>query len=112
MAEEGRLQKKILKDLRSMKGYGECFKIMKASDDGVPDLFFTTALTGGIFIEAKALTGVASPMQKHKIKQFNLCGSRTFLCNSWEQWMEIKRELNMLDKDFIKRHHNRLLSDD
>ena len=53
MQEEKKLQTKILNDLRSLGKYCVAIKIIKTSDNGVPDIFFSTALTGGIYIETK-----------------------------------------------------------
>ncbi len=90
MPEEGKLQSLILKDLRSLGKYCECFKIMKTSDAGEPDIFFTTAETGAILIEAKSRKGKAAEIQKNKIDKLNRCGTRTFLCNSWSRWKLLK----------------------
>jgi len=102
MAEESRLQSKILKDLRSDKlaPYVECFKVMKVSENGIPDVFFTTALTGAVFIEVKGPQGVPSPAQKYKIKRLNECGCKAFLVYNWEEWWKIKTDLGMMDYNF------------
>ena len=96
MPEESKLQTKILKDLESRGKHCVCFKIMKANVDGVPDVFFSTVETGGVFIEAKRRKGgVVSPSQKLMIEKLNRCGSITFLCKSWVMWMEIKKEVGL-----------------
>ncbi len=95
MAEEKRLQTKILNDLRSLGKYCEAFKLMRASENGEPDIFFTMALTGGVLIEAKGGRGSPRPNQKAKIKKLNDCGTPTFVCRTWDEWMDVKRRLNM-----------------
>ena len=93
MAEESNLQRKILRDLESINGC-ECFKIMKANKNAIPDIFFTTLITKGVFIEAKKSKGIARANQLKKIDKLNKCGTLTFVCDSWDRWMEIKRELD------------------
>ena len=89
------LQGKILKDLRSLYPRCSCFKIMKSSDYGVPDVFFTTQLTGAIFIECKREGEVPSPNQKKMIADLNRNGTKAFVCDSWGRWMEIKNILKL-----------------
>lgn len=105
MAEESKLQTKILKDLRSMRRYCECFKIMKCSDDGVPDIFFTTVASGGVYIECKATNGVKGPMQIIKVKKLNKCGSLAYFCFSWEDWIEIKKAVGIYDMNNVVSRH-------
>ena len=107
MPEEGNHQYKILTDLRSFGKYCEAFKIIKASDNGEPDIFFTFALTGAVLIEAKRRDGSARKLQKNKIKKLNLCGTQTFLCHCWEEWFDIKKTLGLLDMDAIKEAHEK-----
>lgn len=95
MAEEKRLQTKILNDLWSFGKYCEAFKIMRTSVNGEPDIFFTTALTGGVLIEAKAKGESPRKNQKAKIKKLNDCGTPTFVCNTWGDWIDVKCRLNM-----------------
>jgi len=85
----------MLKDLRSYGKNCECFKIIKTSDNGEPDIFFTMAITGAVLIEVKRKHGKAAKLQENKIEKLNRCGTRTFLCNTWERWMEIKKELGI-----------------
>lgn len=96
MAQESTLQTKILNDLRSMGKDCVAFKIMKASEDGVPDIFFTTFKTGAVFIECKAPNGVISPKQKAMIQWLNGCGVKAYECWGINDWINIKRELGML----------------
>ncbi len=95
MAEEEKLQSKILKDLRSWGKKCVCFKIMKTSDNGIPDIYFTTATTGGVFIEAKKYKGAARKLQDLKIKRIIECGTKAFVCDSWECWVNIKSKLGL-----------------
>ena len=102
---EKNIQTKILTDLRYLGRYCECFKIIKASDSGEPDIFFTTALTGAILIEAKRLTGNPRRLQIVKIEKLNKCGTRTFVCRSWEEWVEIKKQLDFTKENVIRAHN-------
>jgi len=92
---EKKIQTKILKDLESFGKYCECFKIEKANKNGEPDIFFTTLLTGAVFIECKRLTGYAKRLQLFKIEKLKNCGCKAFVCHSWEEWCEIKNELGL-----------------
>jgi len=104
MERETKIQTKILNDLRSFGKYCVCTKIMRASDNGIPDIYFTLKLTGSIYIETKTLIGVASKVQKNKIKKLNACGTKTFVCHSWEEWMAIKKELGITMENIRNSH--------
>ena len=104
MERESKLQTDVLNDLRSFGKYCVCTKIMKASDNGIPDIYLTLALTGSIFIETKRLIGKAAKIQKNKIKKMNECGTRAFICHSWEEWMDIKSKLHITFKNIKKAH--------
>jgi len=110
MAKEKLVQTKILHDLRSLGKYCEAFKIEKASDNGIPDIFFSTALTGGIFIETKDKTGEARKLQIFKISKLTSCGSRSFVCHSWDEWFNVKTVLGLHVKENIVKAHKELLS--
>jgi len=105
MEKESDLQTKILNDLRSLGKYCTCTKIMRASDNGFPDIFFSTALTGGVFIETKRFNGKASRLQILRIKKLNSCGTKAMVCFSWAEWIAIKQKLNM-EKETIKSAHH------
>jgi len=90
---EGQLQDKILKDLRSYGKYMVCTKVIKNSDNGFPDIYFTCCITGSVWIETKRLEGEAAELQLFRIDKLNKCGSKAFLCNSWVRWQEIKKKL-------------------
>lgn len=94
MAEEKILQTKILNDLRSRPGY-VAFKIMKCSDDGCPDLFFTSTKTGAFFIEVKAPGMKPRANQLVFISKLNACGAKAFHIDSWEAWVSLKQCYNM-----------------
>jgi len=102
---EKKVQNSIINDLESLGRYCECFKIIKANKNGEPDVFFTTRLTGAVFIECKKLDGAARRLQMVKIIKLNSCGVKAFLCHSWEEWLKIKNELN-LTRDSVIRSHN------
>ena len=97
MAQESKLQSKILKDLRNIDN---CFvfKIQKASDNGVPDIFFSHINTGGIFIEVKAPNKTPSKLQRKKISDINQSGCKAFYCDSWELWLAIRQSINIPKK--------------
>jgi len=109
---EKKVQTRILNDLRSFGKYCEVFKIMKTSDAGEPDIFFTTRLTGAVFIETKRHKGKLQKIQKEKIAKLNSCGVKAFVCRSisgteWpltEQWLEIKKALNLTKDNVIRAH--------
>ena len=107
MAEESKLQTKILNDLRSLGKYCEVFKIIKTSDNGIPDIYFTTALTEGFFIEVKEPGGKPRKLQEVKIRRLKACGSNVIVCDTWEGWYDIKRHIGLLDMDAIKREHEK-----
>jgi len=88
---ESILQGKILKDLRFLGNKCLCFKIEKASEDGIMDIFFTTIASGPVFVETKRITGSVSNIQEFQINKMNRCGSRAFKCYTWDEWIIIKR---------------------
>jgi len=103
---ESDLQTKILNDLRSFGKYCECFKIKSASDNGEPDIFFTTKLTNAVLVEVKRLNGKARDLQLVKINKLNTCGTKTFLCHSWSEWVLIKKHLR-INMENLSEYHNR-----
>ena len=109
---EKKVQDVVLGDLRSFGKYCEVFKIIKASDSGEPDIFFTTCLTGAIFIETKRLKGVVRKLQEVKISKLNRCGGRAFVCRSIEQWLEIKQELGLTITNVVRAHYTVIPSRD
>ena len=107
MAEESKLQSKILKDLRSLGKYCVTFDIMKTSDNSVPDVFFTTALTGGIFIETKRPKGPIKKGQTLMISKLSLCGCQSFSCYTWDEWWDVKKTIGLLNREDIEDAHER-----
>lgn len=95
MAGEGRLQAKIMQDLRSYGKYITAFKVMKTSDNGVPDVFFTTSTTGPIFLELKDVGKKPAPHQILMMKKLNLTGVKAVWCDCWEEWVEIKKSIGL-----------------
>lgn len=96
MARESILQTKILNDLRSRGKFCVAFKVMKCSEDGVPDVFFSMEACGPVFIETKdEFDGVLSKKQEDMIKDLNDCGCKAFVCWSWTQWVQIKKGLGI-----------------
>jgi hypothetical protein len=94
MAEEQKLQTKILKDLRSYK-HMICFKIMKCSDNGIPDIFFTSKITGPCFLEVKKFGEIPDPIQFLILGKLNFFGVHAYWCYCWEDWVKIKRVINL-----------------
>ena len=93
--EESKLQNIILSDIRSMPST-VCFKVESSSDNGVPDIFFTTKCTGGVFIEVKKpRDSVTSSVQNIMNTNLNKNGCRSFFCKSWREWVDIKIKLNL-----------------
>lgn len=102
------LQGKILKDLRSLGKYCLAFKIIRTSDNGVPDIFFTTAITGGILIEVKKIRGEKRTNQIHVVNKLNSCGTKSYFCETWKEWWELKSSLGLLNKEGIIYAHKKL----
>ncbi len=91
---EKNLQVKILNDLRSRSDC-TCFKIIKASDYGVPDIFFTTLISGAVLIECKRSGEIPDPRQRKMKENLIRNGTKAFTCDSWEYWMKIKKILGI-----------------
>ncbi len=106
MQEEKKFQTKILNDLRSLGKYCAVFKLMKASDNAYPDIYFSTALTGSVWIETKKPKGIEAKLQTIIIAKLNKCGTKAYACYDWEQWYSIKRELGLSNRDAIIKAHN------
>lgn len=102
---ESALQAKILRDLNSYGKYCEAFKVESPSCNGEPDIFFTTTLTNGVLIETKRLGEELRALQASKAKKLNMCGSKTFKCDSWEGWVAVKNALGLTKENVIK-HYN------
>lgn len=92
---ESEIQSKILSDLESYKPYIECFKIEKANKDGVPDVFFTSVLTGGVFLEVKKPGEKPSETQTHQMRRLDMCGCRCFVVDCVKDWISVKRSLKI-----------------
>jgi hypothetical protein len=103
---ESTYQAKVLRDLDSYQKYMESFKVESSSDNGFPDLFFTTTLTGAVFVEKKKKGEKARKLQKHKIDRLNKCGVKAFVSDSWEEWVVIKKSLGMT-KEAVREHYNK-----
>ena len=99
MAGEKRLQNKILDDLRSFGKYIVVTKIVKTSDNGVPDVFFTTLFTGAIFIEVKNNGKQPNALQRKMIKKLNRSGVKALACSTVNQWKKIKCDLGLTEEN-------------
>jgi len=95
MAGEAKLQDLILKDLRYLGKNVECFKIKSASDNGVPDIFFTTIKTGPVFVEVKDKEKKPRKIQQSIINSINDNGCKAYSCDSWESWVALKRVVGL-----------------
>lgn len=95
MAGEKILQTKILKDLRSLGKYCICFKIEKSSDNGIPDIFFSTVISGPILLEIKDNNEKPNKLQLYQINKSNLCGCKTYWVDSWQKWIELKKNIGI-----------------
>lgn len=111
MAEEKKLQNSILADLRSFGKYCDCFKIIRTSDNGVMDIFFTTALTGGVLVELKKEKGKARALQKSKIESFTNNGTPSYLCHTWDEWIGIKSKLDLTFENVSNFYHKFVIVD-
>lgn len=96
MAQESTLQTKILNDLRSLGKNCVAFKVEKASENGVPDVFFTTKKTGAVFVECKSQDKDPSKKQTAMIQWLNECGVKAFKCWDIGDWNGIKRQIGLL----------------
>ena len=94
---EQNLQGKILRDLNSLGKECVAFDVMKCSEDGVPDVFFTTVVTGPVFVEVKKPKGgVWSTKQQDMHINLNDCGCKSFVAWSWPEWVTIKKYLGLV----------------
>jgi hypothetical protein len=98
---ESSLQRKILLDLRSYGKYVEVFKIMKSSDNGIPDLLFTSVMTGPILLETKRDGETPRKLQQFHIDKINQCGCKAYYVDSWAEWVILKKVIG-LSKSAIK----------
>ena len=91
------LQTNILTDLECMWRKKKCFsfKVMKANKNAIPDIFFTTPNTGGVFVEVKGDNDRLSDKQSYVIGELNKYGSKAITCYSWGEWLEIKSNLQL-----------------
>lgn len=92
MAEEKRLQTKILNDLRSRSEVC-AFKIIQCSDSGCPDLFFTSLITGAVFVEVKAEGKKPGLLQTAFNSKLNMCGCKAYCVDTWESWVKLRQGL-------------------
>jgi len=106
MAEEQKLQTKILNDLRSFGKYCECFKIEKVSENGIPDVFFTMRICGPVFVEVKRTGEEPSNAQWGKIQKLNDCGTKAMWVNSWKGWVDLKLLLGINNREAVISAHN------
>lgn len=70
-------QKRITEQLEE-KGY-YVINLIKTNKNGIPDLIAIKENCKTIFIECKSLTGVASPLQKFRLKELSLKGFEVYI---------------------------------
>lgn len=88
MNQEGRLQRKIIKDL-DLSGW-EAHKVMKSTKSGWPDVeAFKAKRT--IFIETKSKGKKAKPLQVYRHDRLRAQGFDVFVIDTWELYEEIKK---------------------
>jgi hypothetical protein len=105
MAAEKKLQTKILNDLRSLGRMCFVTKIEKCSDDGVPDILFSTQLTGAWLIEVKRPGEEPDLIQASIISKCCQCGLKSTFISSWDQWIRFKKMTGMIDAELIRESH-------
>lgn len=93
---EQNLQTKILKDLNSLGKCCVAFDVMKCSEGGVPDVFFTTVVTGPVLVEVKKPGGVLSRKQEDMIANLNDCGCKSFVVWNWSDWVAFKKVIGLV----------------
>ena len=93
MAEESKLQTKIIKHLE-LNGW-IVVKTIQLSKNGFPDIFaFKDGKT--IFIEVKSKKGIRSELQKYRIEQLTKHGFLAFFCDDYEQFKQLSTETYLI----------------
>jgi len=105
MAEESKLQSKIINDLEWYNNMCVVYKLMKINISGLPDICFHTVKTGAVYIEVKAPGKKPSHLQTKKLELLRSCGAKAYWCDSWEGWVEIKKILGIHDRNEIINAH-------
>lgn len=87
MAEESRLQSRIINDLK--KSGWLPVKIKLCSVNGWPDIMAVKA-DRWILIEAKAKGKKAEPLQKYVHAQLIVYGASVYVISTWEEYTQLK----------------------
>jgi hypothetical protein len=67
-----------------------------SSDNGTPDIFFTTPITGSVLLELKRPKEEPTKLQFNRIKEAKRCGCKAYYCDSWESWYKLKIVLGLV----------------
>ncbi len=102
MAEEGRLQGKVTQDIKGFGKYVYSFKTIKTNVRGTPDVFFASLLTGPIHVELKAKDKEARGSQDTQMLLASYAGVRSFVVDSVEDWILLKKYLGLNIKNLKK----------
>jgi hypothetical protein len=93
---ESKVQAKALRQLKNIPGC-ECFKIMRANEDHIPDVFFTTKKTGPWLVEFKKDGEEPRPGQYKKINKLNECGMQSCWVEGWSGWIFFVKKIGLLE---------------
>lgn len=98
---ESKLQSSILSDLESYGDKCVSFKVERANKNGIPDVFFTMVCCGPCMVEVKRKGEKPSDLQKLRVSQLNECGCKTFVCDDWASWINIKSTLGIPQRPML-----------
>jgi hypothetical protein len=93
---EGEVQIKILHQLEGIRDC-ECFKIIRANKNNVPDLFFTTPKTGPWLVELKKYDKEPRIGQYKTIDKLNSCGMQACWVSGWSGWIFFVKKIGLLE---------------
>jgi hypothetical protein len=104
LVRESKIQSAILRDLESYQPFITVFKIEKANKDGVCDVFFSSKLTGAVFVECKRPGETPSKNQIGMIESLNSTGCKAFSCDSIPAWIKLKKQLGISEESLKIAH--------
>jgi hypothetical protein len=98
---ESSLQRKIIRSAESeFRGDIIAWKAEKSSIDGVPDLYFAIVGIGSVHIEVKRdKDSKPRPSQVFVINKLKKAGVRTYVIDTWEDWVVLLKELHVIRGD-------------
>jgi len=91
MAEESRLQRKIVIDLEK-QGW-DVTKIMLCNKPGSPDLECKKEIRQIFYMEVKAKGKKATPLQLYRHEILRKMGFPVFVVDSWDKYLALKQRL-------------------